>query len=363
MKASNLSSASRRINPKFSIALGFCLLAFNFVSAQGIPSSIGGLALTASTNNPTPGQQVKITAASYGTDIDSATLTWTVSGKIAQQGIGLTTLSVNAPAVGKTVTVSVTAVAQNGVTISNSISIGSGSIDLIMEPDGYVPPFFPGKLPLSYQNTVRVIAVPHLADSSGKEYDPKNLVYQWKKDSGTVLQDQSGYGKQSIEIVGDVIPRPYYLIVDASTRDGSAKAEGIVQVNPQSPSLSFYTSDPLYGTLFNKALGGLITIGSQKETSVLAVPYGFSKPVNKMGNLSLTWIINGTEHPELSSSDSVILRAPDNAGGSSQIELEIKNTANILQSADASFSAVFSPGNQTPATLIFGIPVAYAADT
>ena len=216
---------------------------------------------------------------------------------------------------------------------------------MIIESDGYVPPSFLGKAPLAFQNDVTVIAVPHLANSAGKEYDPATLVYQWKKDDGTVLQSQSGYDKQSITLAGSIIPRPYYLLVTATSRDGSAQGEGIIDIVPHSPSITFYRNDPLYGPLYNNAIGNNISIGSQKEVTALAALFGFNN------GATADWLINGTEHPELASGLSVDLRAPDGVSGSSQVELDVKGTDDILQEGSAYFTASFSAsGTTTPST-------------
>jgi len=320
----------------FSITL-FAIPAF----AQGIPTSINQITLTASSNNPTPGQIVTITAVSYSFDINSATITWAVNGKQAKKGIGVTTLDVPAPALGKKTTVTVTAVTTDGSSYNNSISLGSGLIDMIIETDGYTPPFFKGKTPLVFQNTVTVIAVPHLISPSGKEYDPSTLVYQWSEDNGTVLQDQSGYGKQSISLKGSLVPRPFYLIVIASSRDGSAQAESLIHIQPTSPLITFYNDDSLYGPLFNKAITGSFHIGSEKETSAFASLFGFNFSNTIANDLTLDWMINSTEHSELASNQVVALRAPDGVAGTSHIELSVQGVNNILQKADNSFNVSF----------------------
>ncbi len=317
--------------------------------AQAIPTGQGGLDLTASSDNPIPGQVVTITAKSYSTDINSAKITWSVNGKAVQSGIGVTSLDVNAPPLGSKLNVVVSAVTNNGAPFSNSIVIGSGSVDMILENDGYVPPLFLGKISASYQNSVKVIAVPHIADSSGVEYDPKTLVYQWKKNN-VAIENGSGYGKQSIVIPGDIIPRAYTISVTAAPRSNAAQAFGIISVDPQSPSIKFYRSDALYGPLFNQAITDTVRLGTQKETSILAVPFGFNKPIGNVGSLSLSWLINGIEHPELASYESIVIRAPEGSGGSSNIELNVKNTKQILQGAQAGFSAQFNSGTESDAS-------------
>ena len=318
----------------------YLILHTPLVHAQGIPSSFG-VDLTASAQNPIPGQQVTITARNYNADINSSKITWSVNGKVVQSGTGLTTLIVTAPAFGKSLNIKVSSVTTEGLSMTGSIVVGSGSVDMVVETDGYTPPAFPGKTPIAYQNSVTVIAVPHISNSSGTEYDPKTLIYQWSK-SDQVMESQSGYGKQSVTIPGDIIPRPYEITVTVTPRTGSGQASSIITITPQSPFISFYLNDALYGPLYNSALGATFRIGSQREANVLAVPYGFSKPANGLGDLSLTWLINNVEHPELATNDSVILRAPQGTAGSSNVEIDINNTKNILQTAKASFTATFS---------------------
>jgi hypothetical protein len=320
------------------------IFGFNFAHAQGVPVGANGIDLTISNDNPRPEEKFTVTAKSYSIDINSATITWTIDGKVAQKGIGLVSLETKAPTLGKEKKVSATAVTTSGLSFSNSIVIGSGSVDIILENTGYVPPFFRGKTPTVYQNNVNIIAIPHLADSKGVEYDPKSLVYQWKKNSRAV-EDQSGYGKQVYTHIGEIVPREATITVTVSTRDGSKRASATTIVEYGQASLSFYIDDPLYGPLWNKTVGENIYIGQEKEMSVLMVPFGFNKPTNDLGNLLLTWMINGYDRPELETNESVTLRAPEDSEGSSNIELTIKNKKDILQTASAGFSAKFSSKN------------------
>jgi len=338
----------------FTIVFSFALagLFSSVTCAQGVPTSGGGIDLSISNNSPLPGENLIVTARSYSADINSAKVTWTSAGKTLQSGVGLTTLSIQAPTAGKKLVVSVFMTSTDGISYTNSISIGSGSVDMVLESNGYTPPLFKGKIPLVYQNTVHVIAVPHLANNAGVEYDPKTLVYKWTR-NGQVLEDQSGYNKQSVVQPGDLVPRPYTLTVDVSTRDGSATVSGMITMAPQQPNVAFYVNDPLYGPLFNKAIIDTVGIGSQKETNILAVPYGFSARQNNLANLNLTWLIDGVEHTELASSQSVVLRAPEAGSGSSNVELDINNPTNFLQTATGAFSASFNATNQTAAAASF----------
>jgi len=327
---------------KALFAFTFIFLIFAFaVSAQGVPTSIQGIDLRLSTENPVPEQQITVTAESYTSDLNSASVIWTLNGLLYQKGTGITAIQVQAPALGKKLRVEIIASVTGGKELKANIDIGSGSIDIIVESEGYVPPFFPGKIPLSYQNTYKIIAVPHLADSSSKEYDPRTLTYQWSKDS-KVVQDQSGFSKQTFIWQDDIIPRQRMINIRVTTGDGRAQAEKVIFIQAQGPNIIFYNNDPLYGPMYNKAIIDRVGLGTSRELSVLAVPYGFNKPLKGIGNLLFTWLVNSMEQMNLSASQSIVLRAPEGVSGSSNIQLQIRNNKDILQSAQGSFSAVFS---------------------
>ncbi len=329
--------------------LSFFLITFCFVtlsaSAQ-VPISVGGLELSASTDNPIPGQTVTITARSFILDINTAKITWTTNGTQAQSGTGLTTLEVQAPALGKKTVVNVNLTTTDGRTVSSSITVGSGSVDMIIETDGYVPPFFRGKLSPVYQNSIEIVAIPHIANSAGVEYDPKTLSYEWKR-NGRVLESQSGYGKQSITLVGDIVPRPFDVSVTAASPDNTARAAALAQISFGGPVVRFYVDDPLYGTLFNRSITDTLRIGTQKETTVTASPFGFNKPAGGIAGFTWSWSVNGSIRNELTSKESVVLRAPANAVGTSDILLDIRNPAKILQGISSGFTASYTAEKST----------------
>ncbi|MDB5238823.1 MAG: hypothetical protein JWO00_158 [Candidatus Parcubacteria bacterium] len=324
-----------------TLLASLCILVASAVHAQGLPASVGGIELSASTDNPVPGQTVTITAQSYTVDIHASTLTWTAGGKVITKGVGQNVITVQAPATGKRLTVSLSAATPDGNVLTGSLSIGSGVIDMIVEPRGYTPPFFKGKIPNAYQNTFKVTAIPHLSNSAGVEYDPSTLVYKWEQ-GGSVIQDQSGYGKQSVVLTGNIVPRPYEIMVTATTRDGSASASALGNVGMDAPSVVFYKNDPLYGPLLNSAIGSTLFLSSQKEVGVLAVPYGFNDAASAQNNLSFTWLINGSAHPELAANRSITLRAPSDQSGSSNIQLTVGNSKAILEQAQSGFSTVWN---------------------
>ncbi len=340
---------------KSLLVKGFCVASFSVAFTLGfgltgthaqVPVAGNDLTITASKTTPAPGENVTITVRSYSIDINSATISWSVNGVSQKRGVGLTTLSLTAPALGKSATVAVSATTGDGAIVRGTLTVASASIDLVTETSGYTPPFFAGKLDPVYQNTTKIIAVPHLARSDSTEYDPTTLVYQWKKDD-RVLESDSGYGKQTLSITQDVIPRPYIIQVLVRTRDAAAHGDANITIDSVAPFITFYIDDPLYGPLFNKSLGSSVRIGSEREVGVRAVPFGFNKPQGGIEKLSWVWSINGLERADLTAHENIVLRAPDGSAGSSAVNVTIRNDFDILQGADAGLDVIFSA---TPST-------------
>jgi hypothetical protein len=323
----------------FLFVFAFCVLPFAFAHAQ-VPTSIDGIQITINPPNPTPGGNVEITLQDYLSDISSAYITWAVDGKKVTEGVGKNDITLTAPALGKNSNVTILIHTQDGKDIQKSVTIKSGSVDMVWESQGYAPPLYGGKQDFAYENTVKVIAMPHLANSSGVEIDPTTLVYNWKQDS-TALQDQSGYGKQSITIVGSIISRPTTINVNISTRDGSLTASGLITLQAVSPSVVFYKDDPLYGVLYNIALGSQ-TVFSDQEITLLAAPFSFTIPSLIKNNLQYTWNINGADQNGLSTNRSATLRVEDTSSDANYpVQLQLQNMKEILQGASNAITVTF----------------------
>ncbi len=294
-----------------------------------------------SVDYPAPNQEITLTAKSHILDLNSINITWTVDGKTTKSGIGQYILKLQSPPLGKKNIIKVSATGPGSQIYTDSIDIQSSKVDIILESDGYAPPFFKGKNPITHQNKVRIIAIPNIIDKNGAFLDPQKLVYEWKKEDGKIIREQSGYGRQSIEITGDIIPRPYVLTVTVSSPNGSQSAQGTAYVESFPPTVELYKNDKLYGPLYNKALKPTVSIGDERELGIVASPFGLNISLLRPGPVDLNWIVNSVATPELFSKPSITLRAPDNIGGVSSIRLSINNNSKILQSAEKTIQVKF----------------------
>ncbi len=318
------------------------------VHAQGVPTSIDGIQIAISPENPAPGQNVDITIQDYQSDINKAKIAWLKNQKQFAQGMGLNTISVTAPASGKTLEIMAVITTSDGAEIRKVITIKSGDIDMVWETGGYTPPLYKGKVPFAYQNYLKVVAIPHLVDVNGKTIKPSQLVYKWKKDD-VAMQDQSGFGKQSIVIKGDIVPRPFSITVDVGSVDSTVHGTGDLRFEAAAPTITFYEDDPLYGVYYNKAVGDAFTL-SHNEAKILSAPYGF----NINSGLTYEWSINQILHDELAQNKNIVLKVNGTDQGRSDVSLTLKNIGDdILQSATANFTAIFNGSSQNTSQVTF----------
>ena len=320
---------------KFTLIAIFTLFAIN-ANAQ-ISTPIDGVDIQLDSAYPRPGQSVEVSIESYSFDLNSSSVVWTVGGKVVEQGVGIVKIKVTSPQIGKKLEVRAGIKGADGREVQKSITIQTSSIDIIWESSGYTPPFFPGKLPFYYQNSLKLTAIPHLSTNGVSEIDPKTLVYSWKL-GGKFIDDGQGYGKQSVTIPADDLPKDLDITVDVTSRDQTLHTASGIRITPSEQELLFYEEDSLYGVLFNKSLTGRNFL-KNAEMKVLAVPYGFNI-LNK--NISYTWSINNIEQPDLIKNRSITIRTKGDRDGSSSINLDLRNQDDILQGARGGFEVYFS---------------------
>lgn len=331
---------------KSTIFLLFFLLPL--ISSAQIPSSIDGIEINITPELPAPGQTVTVSVESFSTDLNAASIVWVISGKNFAKGVGTKSIDFPAPALGKTTTVLVVIMTVEGREVRKTTTLKSGGVDLIWESAGFVPPFYKGKSFFAYENQVKITAIPHLAGTTATELDPKTLVYKWTEND-KVIQDQSGYGKQTLTIQEN-IPRPLKIQVEVGTANGTSKAIGRMTLAPGDPSISFYEENPLYGVLYNKTLTNRVRLINQ-EITIRAVPYTFN--TSKQSPLIYNWSVNNLERGDLSTNESVTLRTKGDVVGTSNVSLRIRNENNILQGAESTVNVEFSKKQTQERSTIF----------
>ncbi len=300
-------------------------------------NSIGNLLdVSTSPSNPGPNEIVQITIESYLSDLDKATISWSVNGRAASYGIGKTSFSFKNGGSGETTKVTISIITNTGERVTKELVFNPVGVTVLWEANTYTPPFYKGKPLMSPQAWVRAIAIPDIIDDQNSS-SAQNLVYVWKK-NGTAIPEASGYGKSSYSFFGPKPGRELGLRVAVSSIDDSIQSELRVDIPLTTPFILFYEKHPLLGALNNHPLGGKITL-TKKEVTVTAEPYFFSNESSGSPWISYVWSLNGTSITN--PGRTVTLRNEQASVGASELALVMRNTKLLFQSASRSLTINF----------------------
>jgi hypothetical protein len=289
--------------------------------------------------NPKPGDTIYVSLVSYSTDINAAKITWSINGKAQKSGVGQKTFTFTAGGMNESQTLDISIITAEGEDIEKSYTIKPSSVDLLWESSSFTPAFYKGKAMFSHQNVISFIALPHITDGSGREIGAKNLIYRWKK-NGTVMDSDSGYGKNVFIMTGSLISRPLDIEVDVTSQDNLESGYARTIVNPVEPEILFYEKNPLYGIEFQKSLRGSIDL-SEPEIAVIGMPLFFGTKTLYAPELKYVWKINGTPIDDDTSQTIRVFRQKEGVTGKATIGLSLENTRKILQYTSSSFDLSF----------------------
>lgn len=324
------------------IALIFllCLSFFGTSYAQNNPISQTTINIELIPETPKAGDIVYASLTSYATDINVAVITWKVNGRTLKSGVGEKNFTFTVGGIGTKTTLGLTVVTREGETIEQSLVIKPAEIDLIWQSKSLVPPFYKGKAMFSHQNEITFVAIPHMIGSNGREIGVKNLVYRWKK-NGSVVEEASGFGKNTYTFISPLISRPLNIEVEAYSPNDEGLALGYAYIAPTDPLVMIYKKDPTYGISFQKALLNSVELDGSKEATLIGVPLFFGATTPSDRALSYKWSINSAPIGNDPESRTQTFRQKDGTSGSSRISLSIENAGKILQYGSSSFNLRF----------------------
>ncbi len=295
------------------------------------------LSVTTNPRNPGPGETVSVSVESYLSDLNKATIDWSVNGKLISRSTGKTSFSFKNGSSGETTRISVSIVTNTGEKVTKELTFNPVGVTILWEADTYTPPFYKGKPLMTAQARVRVLAVPDAVNSKNL-LRTDNLVFVWEKD-GTVVQEASGYGKNSFSITG---PSPYdetNVNVKVSSLNDAIQSELQIDLPLSVPIILFYENSPLLGVLYNRPLSTGITL-TKKDFSVSAEPYFFSNEESGRQTAKYNWSLN--DRPVINFGRAITLRNEQGLKGTSVLSLEMYGTKKLFQSASQSLTINFS---------------------
>ncbi len=255
-----------------------------FASAQ---TDIGRrIILSATPTNPGPNESVNLTVSSSEVNVNLANIEWSVDGKSVKKGVGMKTFAFTTGANGNSNTVNVRVTPESGTPIEESMNFAPSDIDIIWEAqNSYVPPFYKGKAFPVTQSGVKIVAMPNVKTTSGKMVDPSDFAYVWRKD-GLNMQGQSGYGKQSLTYMNQLLENTNR--VDVSASNGVKKVDDGIIISYSEPEFLFYEVDSFTGAKYQKALQDGFRPAKQ-QLSLVVEPYFLPTDWRTEAGIKLEW--------------------------------------------------------------------------
>ena len=325
------------------------------LSGLGLSGLSSDVTITASPENPTPRSVVTISVSSSLFDLTHSSITIRANNVIVSQGVGETSATITTGSIGSPTNISVNLIAPDGTQASNHITIIPTEVDLLLDSDSYVPPFYHGRALPSAGTHIRAVALPYFKQSNGSFISSANIIYIWKE-GGQVLGSVSGKGKSSVFLPAPPLFGTTVVEVDAQSVDGNFSGSASELVSAAAPRLLLYVDDPLFGIMYYNTIQAQTTL-NVAQTTFAAVPY-FAQAISPNDqHLRYTWRLNGVSIPVSSVDQSEITINAKNSNGSAALGLSLDHTTNIFLNATGSWNITFlktSGGNsQNSATNLF----------
>ncbi len=303
----------------------------------GIDSAVS-IALTPA--HPAPGDPVHLEARSSAYDLSQSTLTWRVNGKVFASGEGTTSADVVAGGLGSEIDVSADVIAPDGTESFAQVVIIPTEVDLLFDSDSYVPPFYHGRALPSAGTNIHLEAVPHFMGSNGKVFSAGDLTYTWKRND-EIIAAISGKGRFSVIVPAPVLFGTDIIVVEVASVDGTLSGEASVRIPSVEPLLSLYEDHPLYGLMYNRALGAE-TVIPDTEMTFAAMPYFAQGSSAADRALQYAWRVNGTPVTADATRSNELTINATNSNGLAQVALELTHATNVFLEASGSWGITLS---------------------
>lgn len=320
-----LRSAMRLI-----LALVFVLL---FTPLSGLRAQVtpGGISpapqILLSPAYPNPYENVTATLDDYAVDASGAVVTWKIGGVVQKsfQNQRSITFTVGAP--GVQVPIEATLTPNSGPRLFVKNIINPAYLDVVVEPQTRVPPFYRGRALPSFGSSVNLTAVVN----AGK-MNNENLVYTWTVNN-SVLFGGSVRGQNQVSVS---MPRGEVFISVTVERVGGGvvASQTIILFNSQ-PFLAFYGINTLYGLQTRPVGDTLALIGN--STNVRAEPYYLDLRTYNRPNI-LEWSLGGQITPGTAANPYEITLVRQGGSAPTTVGFHVRNTTEVLQGAQSSFT-------------------------
>ncbi|MDB5187883.1 MAG: seg [Candidatus Kaiserbacteria bacterium] len=331
----------------------FCAATRTHAQSLGGGGSGSDMYITFTPHNPGPRDTITATVTSASTDISQSLITWTVNGKQIESSIGDTQFTTQAQNAGSSLTVRATADTTSG-NKSAQVVITPTVVDLLLDSNSYIPPFYKGRALPSHGSGFKVQTIPYLVDSRGARIANDKLIFTWSV-NGIVKGSLSGLGKNILTVGAPILTSSYSVDVVVHSSDNTISGAAHINVPVNDPLVELYVNNPRYGTMYSSALLANTPI-NDIESTFRAVPYFAAVSNPNDPRLIYSWDINGIPVPLDTSNPSKLTINAANSNGAANISLSVTHSQDFLMDAEQLWSVVFNK------TTTINTPTQTAAD-
>lgn len=209
-------------------------------------------------------------------------------------------------------------------------------IDILVDSDSYVPPFYRGRALPSAGTNIRLQAIPYFKDAHGAVIPTSKINFTWKQDD-RVVGAESGLGRSSVVLPAALLYGTTNIEVDAQSSDDASFGTATINIPSIEPPLVLYEDNPLLGITYYHALGGATTI-TDTEMTFAVVPYFAQAQSPNDPRLSFAWTVNGSGiSPDPQDPSELTLNA-QNSSGAATIGLSLSQSDNIFMNSTGSWN-------------------------
>lgn len=304
-----------------------------FLPCAAFAQAEASLSLTP--ENPAPHENVVVTLVSYSFDVNVAMITWSVNGKTLLSGLGKKSITLPVGEVGQEIPLIVRADLADGSSVTQKITISPQSVDLIYEgKESYVPPFYEGRSLAAEGSTVKIVALPTIAEF-GKKVPESNLSYNWYVND-EYKPGSSGVGRSSFQIPLDYLSESTDVRLLVRSPLGNT-AEKTISVYPHDVMPLLYRYDDLLGADFSRAFEKRLELS---EDITLSFEPFFLSTRKMESTASYEWYLDGL--PITPQEKTVLsLRPKADSYGSRMLTITAEQTRRRLQKVETSLEVIF----------------------
>ena len=321
-----------RIAPRIFFILLISVLPLA-LHAQLFQEQITDIGLSVNPQFPTPQSTVTVTLSAYGYATKDATIQWYINGVLSAGNTNARVVAIPTGDGKKSITVEARITAASFGTKVLKRVVAPSAVDIIAEPDTYVPLAYLGSALPSPESPVRVVAMPQLY-ANGKLVPKNDILFTWKLNNDVLL----GGAQRGTNVTTITMPRfgTAEVTVLAETADGTRSAQNTITLSSVKPKLLFYETSSLYGT---RLIAPKHFLSSKDELSVAAEPYYMQKSSIVSPQVTYSWTVEGKkivpENPR-------IITLAKGAGGERQnVSMTFISTEKNIAFSQSSFDATF----------------------